>query len=246
MSSASCSICAASRSLVEIDSASSAQVAGDRVVAGADLAQQRAVDDEVGVAADRRGEVAVGGAREPGVAEVARVVARLLERAQDEARERLAAAARPARVLGDALARRGRDPGRLRRAHALGRGRGRHAEVGEPVEQPLDRVGLGRLVHAVERAAAPAREQLRRPARSRGSSAPRRARGRAARTRSRRARRRRARRRRTRPRPTRSGARRARSGAAAARARAARRGAAPRRPARSSSRRPARMRSARP
>ena len=52
------------------------------------------MDDEVGVAADRRGEVAVRRAREAGVAEVARVVAGLLERAQDERRERLAAAPR--------------------------------------------------------------------------------------------------------------------------------------------------------
>ena len=52
-----------------------------------------AVHDEVRVAADRRGEVAVRRAREAGVAEVARVVARLLERAQHERRERLPAAA---------------------------------------------------------------------------------------------------------------------------------------------------------
>ena len=46
------------------------EILGHRVVALAELAQERAVDDEVGVAADRRGEVAVGGAREAGVAEV--------------------------------------------------------------------------------------------------------------------------------------------------------------------------------
>src|SRR5207244_11454515 len=58
-----------------------AEVLRRRVVGGAELAQERAVADEVRVAADRRGEVAVCGAREPRVAEVARVVARLLQRA---------------------------------------------------------------------------------------------------------------------------------------------------------------------
>src|SRR5581483_9305721 len=50
-----------------------AELLGHRVVALPELAQEGAVDDEVRVAADRRGEVAVGAAREAGVAEVPRV-----------------------------------------------------------------------------------------------------------------------------------------------------------------------------
>ena len=65
------------------------QVALRRLVSLPDLPQQHAVRDQVGVAPDRRGEVAVARAREARVAEVARVVARLLEGAQDERRERL-------------------------------------------------------------------------------------------------------------------------------------------------------------
>ena len=64
-----------------------------RVLARADRRQQRAVADEVRVAADRRREVAVARRAQAGVAEVARRVARLLERAQHERRERRAAVA---------------------------------------------------------------------------------------------------------------------------------------------------------
>src|SRR5205085_648769 len=51
-----------------------AEVLGHWVVGGTELVQERPVAHEVRVAADRRGEVAVRGAREPRVAEVARVV----------------------------------------------------------------------------------------------------------------------------------------------------------------------------
>ena len=81
-----------------------AEVLGERLVADAELAEERAVDDEVGVAADRAREMAVGGACEAGVAEVARVVAGLLQRTEDERRERLAPTAGLRDVLGHALA----------------------------------------------------------------------------------------------------------------------------------------------
>ena len=55
-----------------------------RLVGGPELAEERAVHDEVRVAADRRGEVTVGPARKPRVTEVPRVVAGLLERPEDE------------------------------------------------------------------------------------------------------------------------------------------------------------------
>ena len=50
---------------------------------------QRAVDDQVGIAADRRGEVRVAVGREAEVPEVLRVVARLLHRPQHQERDRL-------------------------------------------------------------------------------------------------------------------------------------------------------------
>ena len=81
---------------------------GRRPVAG-HRRQQRAVADQVGVAPDRRGEVAVAGQLQAGVPAVALVVVGLLERAQDQAgqgapappalatRSRLRSAARPHR-----------------------------------------------------------------------------------------------------------------------------------------------------
>ena len=116
----------------------------------AELAQERAVDDEVGVAADRRGEVRVRGAREAGVAEVARVVVRLLQRAQDERGKRLLP--RPAlrtysvtRSLASA-ARRAASDGR--HALALRDGRRRHLEVGRAsragARRPAARAARGR------------------------------------------------------------------------------------------------------
>src|SRR5207245_9915712 len=44
------------------------QIVRQRVVSHAELAQERAVNDEVRIAPDRRGEVAVRGARKPRVA----------------------------------------------------------------------------------------------------------------------------------------------------------------------------------
>src|SRR5204863_8539518 len=67
------------------------QIGGGGIVRGAELAEQRAVAHEVGVAPDRRREVAIGATREARVAEVLRVVARLLQRPQDELREGVAA-----------------------------------------------------------------------------------------------------------------------------------------------------------
>jgi hypothetical protein len=139
------------------------ELLGHRVVARADLAQERAVHHEVGVAADRRREVAVRAARESRVAEVARVVARLLERAQDERGERLAAALRLLDVLAHALARAaGEHRGLLwRDAIGVGDRRRRHLERGELCVQARDRLRLGRLVDAEERLAASPGEQSR-------------------------------------------------------------------------------------
>src|SRR5215210_914193 len=91
------------------------ELLGHGIVVRAELPQQRAVHDEVGISADRRREVTVRDARETRVAEVLRVVARLLQRAQDERGERLAAAAAAGDVLADAIARCGCDLGRLAR-----------------------------------------------------------------------------------------------------------------------------------
>src|SRR4029453_3614156 len=94
--------------------------------------EKRTVDDQVGVATNRAGEVAVRGAGEARVAEVSRVVASLLLGAQDERRERLRSAAGAADVLGNAVARLRREARRPRRRELLERRRRRHVEGGEP------------------------------------------------------------------------------------------------------------------
>ena len=160
-------------------------VLGEGLVCRADLPEQRAVDDEVRVAADRRGEVAVRAAREPGVAEVLRVVARLLERAQHERGKRLLPTLARADELADSLARLGRELRRLLRGHVVRVGRRRRRDLdrrsfasrSRPTAAPAARA-RGRAPRASGRRAA-----LRRP-RSRGSSAPRSARARAAPTRA--------------------------------------------------------------
>ncbi len=115
--------------------------------------------DEVGVAADRRREVAVRAAREARVAEVPRVVARLLQRAQDERRERLPASPRLLGELADPRADPRREPGRLGRREVLRHRRRRHLERLELREQELDRLRIRPLVHPVERLAAPPGEE---------------------------------------------------------------------------------------
>ena len=171
MSSAARSIDIASRSRLEHQSASSSSARGRvRVLAAADRREQRAVAHEVGVAADRRGEVAVARRAQAGVASVDRVVARLLERAQDERGQRRAAAAGaphvgvdhardlPHRVLG------------LLRRHRLRQRRRRHVERGELLDQALDPQRLRALVDAVERGHLAACRAASRPPRWRRSS----------------------------------------------------------------------------
>ena len=166
MSSARYSIFAASRSRSEVCSARPCRSVRQRVVALAELAQQRPVDDQVGIAADRRGEVAVRGAGEPGVAEVRRVVARLLQRPQDERRERDPPATRLRDVVRD-RARRSAPASAAASCGAsrFGRRRCRHAQVGELREQVLDRLRIGTLVHAVQRLAV-RRDESNSPTRS--------------------------------------------------------------------------------
>ena len=108
-----------------------AQVFRQRLVGDAELAEERAVDDQVGKAADRTGEVAVRRAREARMAEVARVVARLLQRAQDERRERLPPATGLHDVLGHPLASLGGDARSCGGRELLRHRRGRNVEVGE-------------------------------------------------------------------------------------------------------------------
>ena len=101
---------------------------------------------DVRVAPDRRREVAVAGAAEPGVAEVLRRVVGLLERAQDEAAQRgpVAGLARH-----DARHLRGQVR-RLLGGHVLGYRRRRHVEAGELLAQERDGRRVGALVNAVE------------------------------------------------------------------------------------------------
>ena len=105
--------------------------------------------------------MAVGAARETRMAEIARVVPRLLQRAEDERRKRLPPPPRRLGVGGDPLGGlAGERRGCLRRK-LLGRRRRRDAERGELREEELDRLRVGPLVDAVERLAVPPREQLR-------------------------------------------------------------------------------------
>ena len=95
--------------------------------------------DQVGIAADRRREVAVALRAQAEVAEVARGVARLLERAQDQ--RRVGRAVDLARGLLHELAG-------LLGGHVLGRGRRGSPERRQLVQQALHARRVGRLVHA--------------------------------------------------------------------------------------------------
>ena len=111
------------------------------------------------------------------MAEVLRVVARLLERAEHERREAPRGRGRTARRTRS----RAREIAPASAAACAGdsvsgAGGVGTLEVGELREQQRDRLRVGPLVDAVERLAAPRGEQAARPPRSRRSSAPRRAR----------------------------------------------------------------------
>ena len=107
--------------------------------------------DQVRIAADRRREVRVGRAAEPGVAEVLVRVVGLLERAQDERAERLGALAAPARLARDPAADLADQVAGLGRAHALLRARRGHLDRRELVQQAVDARRVGLLVDAIER-----------------------------------------------------------------------------------------------
>ena len=118
------------------------------------------MDDQVRVAADRRGEMGVGGAAEPGVAAVSLAVGGLFEGTKHERCIRLAAVPAPRGLACRQAARLRRDLARLARREALAQRRRRHAERVQLGDQALDpgRVGLG--VDAVERRHALALQEL--------------------------------------------------------------------------------------
>ena len=122
-----------------------------RLLPRPDRAEQRAVADDVGVAADRRGEVAVARRAEAGVADV--LAASSTPPSARAARARLGPGAR-GRSRGRTGRRRARSPPSppppATARGLLGDRRRRHVERGELVGQPLDRLGLGPLVDAVE------------------------------------------------------------------------------------------------
>ena len=136
-----------------------AQIRRYRVLGHVQLTQEGSVDDEVGVATDRRREMAIGGARETGMTEVAGVVAGLLQRTQHERRESLPPPPRLRGVDRDELARLRRESGGVGRGHVFRRRRRRHLQVSELRQQELDRLRLRPLVHAEQRLSAPTGEQ---------------------------------------------------------------------------------------
>ena len=97
------------------------------------------------------------------MAEVSRVVARLLERAEHERREGVPSPPRPRDVVGHRLARGSRQAGRRRRGErlVLRHRRRRHLQVGEAREEKRDRLRVRPFVDAEERLSATAREQAR-------------------------------------------------------------------------------------
>ena len=88
------------------------------------------------------------------MAEILRVVTRLLERAEDQRGERLPAAVRPPDVVHDELARLGCDSRGGRGRELVGGRRRRDAQVGKLLLEELDRVRVRALVYAVQRFAA--------------------------------------------------------------------------------------------
>ncbi len=129
---------------------------------------------QVGVTADRRGEVAVARGPQPGVAEVAGRVVRLAQRPQQQRAQRRA----PTRGGRSRVARLGAGDGalhvrlhqarglaehvrRLRGGHALRHGRRGDPQRGELLDEPFDGRRLRALVHAVQARHVPERQLLR-------------------------------------------------------------------------------------
>jgi len=104
--------------------------------------------------------MAVGAACQTGVAEVVGVVAGLLEGTKDEGRKGFATAARALDVVHDPHAHLPGDRGGGRGRELLGRGRRRHAQIGELLQQELDRLRVRPFVDAIERRALASGEQL--------------------------------------------------------------------------------------
>ena len=119
--------------------------------------------DQVGVAADRRGEVAVGGTAQAGVAEVAIRVVGLLQRAKHKRCIRLASVAAALGLSGDQPARLTRQLAGLLGRDRVRQRRRRDVERRQLLDQPADPLGIGLLVDPVEGRDAPALEQLRDP-----------------------------------------------------------------------------------
>ena len=154
-SSASRSICIASRSADElITPASSSSWAAVAGLVDPEPLEQRAVGDDVRVAPDRRGEVAIAGARQAGVADVPRRVVGLLQRAQHQHAD----GSPPARLAGDDARDLGDGVGGLLRGHLLGQRRRGDVEARQLLREERRRLRLGPLVHAVERRQAPVGE----------------------------------------------------------------------------------------
>src|SRR5437773_1741803 len=107
------------------------------------------MDAEVRIAPDRRGEVAVGRAREPRVADVPGRIDGLLERAKHERGQCAAALVAGAQILEQPGADRSDELPCLAGRDALGDGRSRYLEAFELGDEELDRIRVGLLVDPV-------------------------------------------------------------------------------------------------
>src|SRR5438270_2133880 len=126
------------------------ELAGARgALTAADGREQRSMADDVRIASDRRGEVAVAGGAQPRMAEVPWRVVGLLEGAEHERAEREPSAARAPYVRLHLLGY-CRDQLRgLRGRHGIGKRRGCNAERGKLLCQPLNALGIRPLVHLI-------------------------------------------------------------------------------------------------
>ena len=159
--SASRSIAVASRSRSELRQPASLTASRLRLgLPGPDRRQQRPMGDEVRVATDRGGEVGVGGAAKPGMAEVSVRVVGLLQRPEHKRCIRVAAMTSPLRLARHQAAHLAGQLAGLGSGQALGQRGRRHVEGGQLLDEQLDPLRLRLLVDPIQGGDAAPLQQL--------------------------------------------------------------------------------------